>query len=81
VTAPMIDLDKFSAIQKASKESFYQQKKLIKKLMSGQQVLCSKCQQVIHLNLPITGEASTDNKRSSISCAKGCTDIQLDFIL
>jgi|TARA_B110000090_G_C13336489_1_gene429375 hypothetical protein len=77
----MIDLDKFSAIQKASKASFHQQKILIKKLMSGQQVLCPICQQVIHLSLPTSAESSQKSKESSISCAKGCTDIELDFIL
>jgi len=77
----MIDLDKLSAIQKASKQSFHQQKLLIKKLMSGQQVLCLNCQQVIQLNLPNSADFSHNSKISSISCAKGCTDIQLDFIL
>ena len=80
----MIDLEKFSALQKSSKESFIQQKKMIKKLMSGQQVLCAGCQQPIRLNLPVNAESSNSansNSASSVSCAKGCTDIQLDFIL
>jgi hypothetical protein len=77
----MIDLDKFSAIQKASKKSFQQQKVLIKKLMSGQQVLCPKCRQVIQLSLPTSADSAQKNKKSSISCIKGCTDIQLDFVL
>ena len=77
----MIDLEKFSAIQKASKQAFDQQKSLIKKLISGQQVLCPNCQQVILVNLPHSANFSHNSKVSSIACAKGCTDIQLDFIL
>lgn len=77
----MIDLDKFTALQKSSKASFFQQKQMIKKLMLGQQVLCPKCQQVIKLNLPANKKDLDNNKTSSVSCAKGCTDIQLDFIL
>jgi len=77
----MIDLKKFSSLQKTSKQSFQQQKLMIKKLMSGQQVLCPKCQQPIQLNLPVNAEKPNKNKSSSVSCAKGCTDIELDFIL
>ncbi|MCJ8320052.1 MAG: hypothetical protein MJK12_10495 [Colwellia sp.] len=77
----MIDLKKFSSLQKASKQSFQQQKLMIKKLMLGQQVLCPKCQQPIQLNLPVSTEKPNNNKSSSISCAKGCTDIELEFIL
>ncbi len=78
----MIDLDKFSALQKASKQSFHQQKTMIKKLILGQEVLCAKCQQVLTLNLPANKGTKTkiENKASSISCPKGCTDIELDFI-
>jgi len=77
----MIDLEKLSALQKNSKASFIQQKQMIKKLMSGQQVLCPKCQQVIKLNLPANKSDLDKNKASNVSCAKGCTDIQLDFIM
>ena len=77
----MIDLDRFSELQKASKQSFYQQKMMIKKLMLGQTVLCAKCQQALQLNLPVNADVAKKSKTSSITCAKGCTDIQLDFIL
>ena len=81
-----IDLEKFSALQKNSSRSFHQQKKVIKKLMAGQQVLCEHCQHPLKLHLPrekqpndqSTHVKSTDDK-STICCAKGCTDIQLDF--
>jgi len=77
----MIDLERFSTLQKASKQSFQQQKLMIKKLMSGQQVLCPKCHQPIQLNLPVSAEKLKQNQSSSVSCSKGCTDIELDFIL
>lgn len=69
-----IDLKQFSALQKASKESFFEQKKLLKQVMSGRTVLCSKCQQPLTLYTPEQGELT------GIRCAKGCTDISLDFV-
>lgn len=77
----MIDLTKLSALQEKSKHSFAQQKQMIKKLTSGQQVLCSQCKQALQLNLPVNAESASENKASHIACAKGCTDIQLDVIL
>lgn len=81
----MIDLNKMASLQKASKASFQQQKLMIKKLMMGQKVLCSHCQQALILNLPHT-HTSIDKQPqkeqiSSICCAKGCTDIVLDFVI
>ncbi len=68
-----IDIKQFAALQKASKDSFFQQKKLVKQVMAGQKVLCSVCNQPLVLTIPEQDEIS------GIRCNKGCTDIQLDF--
>ncbi len=68
-----IDLKQFAALQKASKESFFEQKKLLKQVMSGRAVPCSTCKQPLTLYTPEQGEPT------GIRCAKGCTDISLDF--
>jgi hypothetical protein len=75
----MIDIEKFAALQKASKDSFAKQKQIVKKVMAGQKVLCSVCQQPLTLVTPEQCNA-TNNKNSGISCKKGCTDLQLDFV-
>lgn len=75
----MIDIKQFAALQKASKSSFANQKQLLKKVMSGQEVLCSTCQQPLFLLTPKQG-TTTSNESSGIRCKKGCTDIQLDFV-
>jgi len=69
-----IDLEQFSALQKASKESFFQQRRIVKQVLSGQTVLCLKCKQPLLLITPEQGV------NAGIQCAKGCTDIQLDFV-
>ncbi len=68
-----IDIKQFAALQKASKESFFQQKKLVKQVMAGEAVLCSIC------NQPLVFITPEHNEASGIRCSKGCTDIQLDF--
>jgi len=68
-----IDIKQFAALQKLSKESFFQQKKIIKKMMAGQVVICPECKQALRLFTP--EEAGL----SGVRCSKGCTDIQLDF--
>jgi len=68
-----IDLKQFAALQKASKESFSEQKKLLKQVMSGKTVQCSTCKQALTLYTPEQGELT------GIRCAKGCTAIALDF--
>lgn len=80
----MIDIEKLSALQKASKDSFARQRQMMKKVMAGQTVLCSQCQQPLFLFTP---EQSTQGKKSSeqakppgVRCKKGCTDLQLDFV-
>lgn len=75
----MIDIKQFSALQKASKNSFAKQKQLLKKVMAGQEVLCPTCQQPLHLLTPKHGSIAI-NESSGIRCKKGCTDIQLDFV-
>lgn len=75
----MIDIKQFTALQKASKDSFAQQKQMMKKVMAGQEVLCSTCQKPLYL---ITPEhcSTASNEISGIRCKKGCTDLQLDFV-
>ena len=68
-----IDLKQFAALQKASKESFFEQQKLLKQVMLGKIVLCRTCKQALALYTPEQGE------QTGIRCAKGCTDISLDF--
>jgi|TARA_B110000014_G_scaffold245990_1_gene218377 hypothetical protein len=72
-----IDIKKFAALQKASKDSFFQQKKLVKQVIEGRLVKCKKCQQPLSLIAPKVGKA--DSQVEGIRCQKGCTDIQLDF--
>ncbi|MDP7593650.1 MAG: hypothetical protein QF552_13330 [Litorilituus sp.] len=70
----MIDIKQFAHLQKRTKDSFFHQKKIIKQVMAGQTVLCSKCHQPLSLYTPETkGEPG-------IRCQKKCTDLQLDFI-
>lgn len=69
-----IDLKQFSALQKASKASFFEQKKLIKQVMGGRAVQCTVCKQLLKLYTP------EQELLTGIRCAKGCTDIALDFI-
>ncbi len=69
-----IDLKQFSSLQKASKASFFEQKKLIKQVIGGSTVLCTSCKEPLKLYSP-DGETKT-----GIRCLKGCTDISLDFV-
>ena len=69
-----IDVKQFAALQKASKTSFFEQKKLLKQLMSGKAVTCDVCKQPLTLHTPEQNEAT------GVRCKKGCTDILLDFI-
>ncbi|WP_114326206.1 hypothetical protein [Candidatus Colwellia aromaticivorans] len=75
----MINIKQFAELQKKSKNSFASQRQLMKKVMAGQTVLCSTCQQPLFLITPQhSATASSDN--SGIRCKKGCTDIQLEFV-
>ena len=75
----MIDIDKLSTLQKNSKNSFAQQRQMMKKVMSGQTVLCHQCQQPLFLFTPESCTAS-NSKPPGVRCKKGCTDLQLDFV-
>ncbi|MGB0936086.1 MAG: hypothetical protein ACPGTQ_01445 [Colwellia sp.] len=72
-----IDIKQFAALQKASKDSFFQQKKLVKQVIEGRLVKCEKCQQPLKLITPDREKSSSQVE--GIRCANGCTDIQLDF--
>ncbi len=78
----MIDIKQFAELQKQSKNSFANQRQLMKKVMAGQTVLCSTCKQPLYLRTPRQGstESGENAEKSGIRCKKGCTDIQLDFV-
>jgi hypothetical protein len=73
-----IDIKKFAELQKASKESFFQQKQLVKQVIAGKKVNCNVCNLPLMLILP--KKDRNENQIEGIRCAKGCTDIQLDFV-
>ncbi len=75
----MIDIKLFAQLQNKSKNSFANQRKLIKKVMAGQTVLCATCQLPLFLITP-EHSARVNSENSGIGCKKGCTDIQLDFV-
>ncbi|MDX2367886.1 MAG: hypothetical protein QNK36_05705 [Colwellia sp.] len=75
----MIDIKQFAELEKKSKTSFFTQRQLMKKVMAGQTVLCSTCQQPLFLITP-KHNGPAGNENSGIRCKKGCTDIQLDFV-
>lgn len=75
----MIDIKQFDELQKKSKSSFVSQRQLMKKVMAGQKVLCSTCQQPLFLLTPARS-ATESGENLGIRCKKGCTDIQLDFV-
>jgi hypothetical protein len=70
----MIDIKQLSSLQQKSKNSFAQQRQLMKKVMAGKTVLCTICQQPLYLYTP------EHNENTGIRCDKACTDIQLDFV-
>ncbi len=69
----IIDIKQFASLQKASKNSFFQQRQLVKQVMAGKEVFCNTCKQPLLLTTP------DQDKTSGIRCCMGCTDIQLDF--
>lgn len=75
----MIDIKQFDKLQKQSKDSFSHQKQIMKKVMLGKSVLCSKCQQTLYLYTPEHCN-NTESDIPGIRCKKGCTDLQLDFV-
>jgi hypothetical protein len=75
----MIDIKQFAELQKKSKNSFAEQRQLLKKVMAGQTVLCSTCQQPLFLIAP-EKNSTGNNQNPGIRCKKGCTTILLDFV-
>ena len=67
----MAKLD-FSAINKTTAKSFNEQRNLIKRIGKGETVLCATCQQPLTLSVSSEGEPG-------VSCAKGCTRIELEL--
>ncbi|MDP4982642.1 hypothetical protein [Pseudoalteromonas tunicata] len=64
----------FSQLNKSSAKSFNEQKATIKKLMQGREMKCPHCLKAIVLYLP------EQSANPGARCAKGCTDIALDFV-
>ncbi len=81
----MIDIKQFDLLKKNSAKSFNDQKALIKKLMAGREINCPDCGKALKLNLPQRGKPAkqgkqeVQNERTGYCCAKGCTDVELDF--
>jgi len=65
----------FSRLKKDSAKSFNEQKALIKKVLAGRDISCQQCGTPIRVVLP------EDKKATGLFCAKGCTNIALDFVL
>lgn len=72
----MKDNKMFAAFSKQTAKSFNDQKALIKKVLAGRTMLCPTCQQV----LTFRHQSEQDDLPAKISCAKGCTDIELDVV-
>ncbi|KZN29983.1 hypothetical protein [Pseudoalteromonas luteoviolacea] len=66
-----MDLAQFNKLRA---RSFNEQKSLLKKIAKGQTVLCSKCDQVIQLNVAVK-----EGEKAYAKCQKGCTYIELDM--
>lgn len=75
----MINIEQFEQLQKKSKNSFSNQRQLMKKVMAGKTILCTTCKQPLFLITP-EHTARNGNESSGIRCKKGCTEIQLDFV-
>lgn len=68
----------FSDINKISSKSFHEQRNTIKKVCLGKTVLCTNCNQPLKLLPPVKGN---EDKKTGVSCDKGCTYIELEFEL
>ena len=79
----MIDEKQFNTLSKQlgkqSSKSYNDQKALIKKVLSGREMHCKSCKQLIIAFLPENEPATGEGSQSGIRCNKGCTDISLDF--
>ncbi len=65
----------FQRLKNDSAKSFNDQKALIKKVLAGRDIACQQCGTAIRVVLP------EDKKTTGLFCAKGCTNIVLDFVL
>lgn len=70
-----MDEQQFSRLKKVSAKSFNDQKALIKKVLAGRDISCQHCGTAIRVVLP------EDKQTTGLYCAKGCTNIALDFVL
>lgn len=61
----------FSQLNKRRSNSFAEQRRLIKRVLMGQQVNCEKCRK------PLAFKEAQDNQLS-LTCPNGCTDLLLD---
>jgi hypothetical protein len=68
----------FSDINKSTSKSFHEQRNTIKNVCLGKTVLCPSCQQALKLLPP---SSKDKEKKTGVSCAKGCTFIELEFEL
>jgi len=66
----------FSDINKTSADTFAKQRRMIKDLCMGKMVSCPECLKPVSMVGPST-KAGT--KAPGIYCAKGCTNIELEF--
>jgi len=69
----MLDIKQFEQLKNTSAKSFNDQKALIKKVMAGRQIKCETCGTTLRLIVP------EDKSTPGVFCAKGCTNIHLDF--
>jgi hypothetical protein len=65
----------FERLKSVSAKSFNDQKALIKKVLAGRDITCQQCGTPIKVILP------EDKKNTGLFCAKGCTNIALDFVI
>ena len=70
-----MDEKQFQRLKNDSAKSFNDQKALIKKVLAGRDIACQQCGSFIRVSLP------EDKKTTGLFCAKGCTNIALDFVL
>ncbi|MBA6327325.1 hypothetical protein H4J46_05120 [Colwellia sp. MB02u-6] len=70
-----MDEQQFDRLKSVSAKSFNDQKALIKKVLAGRDIACKQCGTFIRVTLP------EDKKNTGLFCAKGCTNIALDFVI
>ena len=64
----------FKGLEKASSDSFFKQKNVIKQVLAGKSVNCLNCQQPLAFY-----RQGKSVEGGEICCAKGCTSIALDL--